>query len=91
MADVMIIVLIKTLEDGPQIDCAMICTIIIPQDLLLARCKSEIYASIKKNFVEKARSVVQGKFNALFVEAKALQERLRKLNRRREIDELKAF
>ena len=44
----MIIVLTKTLEDGPQIVCAMICTIIIPQDLLLARCKMEFYASIKK-------------------------------------------
>ena len=56
-ADVMNILLTKTLEGGPQTECAMICTMIMPH-LLLARSKSENDASIPKT-VWKARSVVQ--------------------------------
>ena len=40
IADVMNIILTRTLEDGPQTECAMICTMIMPH-LLLARSKSE--------------------------------------------------
>ena len=51
IADVMNIILTRTLEYGPQTECAMICTMIMPH-LLLARSKSEIVASITKLCLE---------------------------------------
>ena len=47
IADVMNIILTKTLEDGPQTECAMTCTMIMPH-LLLARSKCAKDASITK-------------------------------------------
>ena len=41
IADVMNIILTRTLEDGPQTECAMICKTIMPH-LLLARSKTEM-------------------------------------------------
>ena len=77
---VMNIILTKTPEDGPQTECAIIC-IIIMAHLHLARFKSENDSSTTKVLSRRH----------LFVEARALQERLRKLNRKREVDEFGAF
>ena len=80
------IIFTRTLEDGPQTECAMICGMI-----MLARFKSENDASIKNTLSRRLNLWVRCKFDDLFIEAEALQERLGKLNRKREVDELKAF
>ena len=84
------IILTRTLEDGPQTECPMICTMIMPH-LLLARSKSENDASITKTLSRRLDLWIRCKFNYLFIEAKALQEHLRKFNRKREVDEFKAL
>ena len=84
------IILSRTHDDGPQTECAMIFTMIMPH-LLLARFKSENNASITKTLSRRLDLWIRCKFDDLFIEAKALQERLRKLNRKREVDEFKAF
>ena len=78
------------LEDVPQTECAMIFTMIMPF-LLLASCKTENDASINKNLSRSLDQSIKFKFYDLFIEAKALQERLWKLNRKREVHEFKAF
>ena len=74
IADVMNIIFTRTLEDGPQTECAMICTMIM-RHLLLARSKSENDASITKTLSKRLDLWIRCKFDNLFVEAKALQER----------------
>ena len=54
IADVMNIILTRTLEDEPQTQCAIICTMIMPH-LLLARSRSENDASITKTLRETYR------------------------------------
>ena len=80
--------LTKMLEDGPQTECAMICTMIMPH-LLLAISKSENDASITKTLSRRLDLWIRCEFDDLFLEAKALPGRLRKLNRKLEVDELK--
>ena len=84
------IILTRTLEYGPQTECVTICTMIMLH-LLLARSKSENDASITQTFSRKIDQWIRCKLDDLFFEAKALQERLRKLNRKREVDEIKFF
>ena len=83
------IILTRTLKDGPQTECAMICTMIMLH--LLAVSKSENDASITKTLSRRLDLWIRCKFDYFFIEAKALQERLRKLNRKRKVDEFKAF
>ena len=90
IADVMNINLARTLEDGPQTEGAMICTMIMPH-LLLATSKSETDASITKKLSRRLDLWIRCKFDSFFVEAKALQERLYKLYRKREMDEFNAL
>ena len=70
------IILTRTLEDGPQTECAMICTMMMLH-LLLERSKSENDASITKSLSRRLDLWIRCKLNDLFVEAKALQVRLR--------------
>ena len=84
------IILTKTPEDGPQTECAIIC-IIIMAHLHLARFKSENDSSTTKFLSRRHDRWIGCQFDDLFVEARALQERLRKLNRKREVDEFGAF
>ena len=59
--------------------------------LLLAGSKNENDASITKILSRRPDLWIRCKLGDLFVEAKALQELLRKLFRKREVDEFKAF
>ena len=90
IADVMNIILTKTLEGGFQSECAMVCTMIMPH-LLHARSKCEIDASITKTLSRRLDLWIRCKFDDLLFEAKALQERLKKLNEKRGLDEFKVF
>ena len=56
-----------------------------------AKSESEIVASITKSLSTRLDLWIRCKFDDLFVEAKALWERLRKLNKKRKVDEVKAF
>ena len=78
------------LEDVPQTECAMIFTRKMPH-LLLASFKSENDASITKTLSRRLYLFIRSKLDDLFVEAKALLERLWKLNRKREVDGFKVF
>ena len=90
IADVMNIILIRTLEDGLQSDCAMICTKLMPH-LLFERSKKENDASKTKTLSRRLDLWIRCKFNCLFVAAKARQECLKKLNKKREVYEFNAF
>ena len=91
-AHIMNIILTRTLEDGPQTECTMICTMIMPH-LLLARSKCENGALIAKTLSRMFKMLIWFwcNFDDLFVETKALQDRLKNINRKREVDEYKAF
>ena len=82
--DFMKIFLTGTPAAGPQTECAMICTIIMPH-LFLQKSKSKNGASLAKPFSRKLDLWIRGKFDDLFVEAKVHQESLRYLNRKREV------
>ena len=84
------IILTMTLEDGPSTKCSIFCKMIMPS-LVLARSKSEKDASITKTLSRSLDLWIKYKFDDLSIEAKTLQERLRKLKRKREVDEIKAF
>ena len=84
------IILTRTLEDGLQTDCAMICTMIMPH-LLFDRSKSENDASVTKTLSRRHDLRIRCKFSCLFVEAKALQECLKKLNKEQEVYEFNSL
>ena len=79
IANALNIMLTKMLQDGPHTECAMISTMIM--HLLLAKFKSESDALITKNMSGRLNLWISCKFDFLFIEAKALQERLVKLSR----------
>ena len=78
MTGVMNIILTKELENQPQTECAMICTMIM-QHLLSQDQKVKTMLQLQKPS-RRLDLWIKCKFDNLFIEAKALQERLRKLN-----------
>ena len=74
MAHFMNFFLAGTLAAGPQTECAMICTMIMPH-LLLQRSNSENDASLAKSLSRRLDLWIRCKFGDLFVEAKAHQDR----------------
>ena len=84
------IILTETLKTEPPSEFAVISAITMPQ-LLLKISKRENDALITKILSRSLCLRIRCKFDDLFVETKALQDRLRKLNRKQKVDNFTAL